>query len=96
MQWAAVRTQQDLMRIPPQKWLNWWDEPLGLLCRDTCQGWAPGTDFLPPKILPTRLGCGTPHSENRVELGAGVTTGFGVLGTEKRHKKVNTECICES
>lgn len=48
MQWAAVRTQQELRRIPPQKWLKSKAEPFSLVCTDTCQGWAPGKDFVPP------------------------------------------------
>lgn len=64
MQCAAVSTQQDSIRTPPQKWLKGPVEPLGLVCRETCQGWAPGRDFFPPNILAARLGCGRPHSEN--------------------------------
>ncbi|CAL8281828.1 unnamed protein product [Merluccius merluccius] len=38
MQWAAVRTQQDSMRMPPQVCLKGLEEPLARSCRDTCQG----------------------------------------------------------
>lgn len=66
MQWAAVSTQHDLMRTPPQMCLKDSEEPLDLICREACQGWAPGSDFFPPKILAERLGCGLPHWENWV------------------------------
>lgn len=75
MQWAAVRTQQDVMRIPPHKWPNSSVEPLVLTCRDTCQGWAPGNDLLPPKILLVATGRDMPHWENWAESVTDVTSG---------------------
>ena len=63
MQWAAVSTQQDSIRMPPHVWLKAESWP-GLVCRDTCQGWAPGWDFIPPKILAAGPGWGFPHWEN--------------------------------
>lgn len=56
MQWAAVRTQQEERRTPPHVWPYDMDVPLGLTWTDTCQGWAPWTDLLPPKILLVREG----------------------------------------
>lgn len=85
MQWAAVRTQQELRRIPPQSWVKGWVLFLKRACNETCQGWVPGLAFLPPKILDViLLGDSFPHTENSYS-GAGVvitTSGDGSVGVK--------------
>lgn len=92
MQWAAVRTQQDEIRMPPHMWLKSSDEPLVLVCKDTCQGWVPGKDLLPPWILPVRAWV-FPHWVNGEGLNPGIS---GVAGkpdigsvTEEEHKETD-------
>lgn len=91
MQWAAVRTQQDVRRIPPHMWWKLKSDLLGLDCTETCQGWAPGKDLLPPKILLVRVGLDIPHWENWPEPGTGVATGGGAVA--RRGEDKNTLSI---
>lgn len=65
MQWPAVKTQQLLMRTPPQTCLYGRFEFFGFCCKETCQGIAPGETLRPPKIrVIAFLGWGTPQVRN--------------------------------
>ena len=77
MHWAAVRTQQDAMRTPPHACVNGSDEPEALRCRDTCHGWSPGRDSLPPMILVLSAGSGLPHWENMAGQDGDITWDYG-------------------
>lgn len=76
MQWAAVRTQQELRTIPPQEWIKEWVLFLRRVCNETCQGWVPGLAFFPPKILDAILLCHIfPQTEKSFSEESGVVTG---------------------